>query len=160
MNRKEKYPVNLSYCIYLDELEADPEDSMHKLLDRLPEYFRHAKNNCGYNVLISRNNDTLILNIRGDMEIDFTLVDTSAVGYHYEIDGESSFDCMTREDFDRIVINAMKECAKDILDTDIYEHDGSHVKTVHLSDSISYFLADYNKNVGYPCDDDIWGLVE
>ena len=159
MTRKLNYPINLAYCIDTNEMEADSKDAMRKLLDRLPEYFKRPQNNRGFNVFVSHNNDVLIINIRGDMEVDYSLVNTSSPSYHIETDGETSFDCMTREDFDQIIVDAFEKCATDILDTDIYEHDGSHVKTVYLSDSIRYFISDFNDDVGYPHDDDIWGLV-
>lgn len=157
MEKKYKCPINLAYFIYTDEFED--KTAMTLLFRRLPEYFKRLVNNKGYDIYVSRNADTLIINIRGAMTVDFTLVDTSSADYHYEADGESSFDCMTREDFDQIVIGAFEECANDIIDTDIYECDGSHVKTVYLSDSIGYHISDYNKDVGYPCEEDIWELV-
>ena len=57
--------------------------------------------------------------------------------------------------FDQIIIDAFEECVNDIIDTDIYECDGLHVRTVRSPDSIGDLINDYNKDVGYPYDDEI-----
>jgi hypothetical protein len=155
MDRKYDCPINLAYCIDMSDIEGD--DAMPTLLRRLPRYFEKPKNNQGYGIYVSHNNKVLFINVRGKMEVEFSLVDSSAAGYHAETDGESEYACMSEEDFRQILIDAFKECANDIVDCDVYNNDGTFYKTAYLSETIGDYLC--QEDVGYPSDEEIWGLL-
>ena len=156
MDKKCEYPINLAYCI--DTTETADRLAADKLILSLSKYFKDKNHNFGFDIGVFKNNATVIVTISGDMIVEYTLVNTSSACYHYETDGESSFDCMTEEDFRQIIINAFRECATDILSAEILEKDGS-VRNIYMSEDIEDYLS-WNEDVGYPSDNEIWDLLE
>lgn len=156
MEKKCECPINLAYCI--DMTMAADSYSASRLAIDLDEYFEDQKHNGGFDIHAFTNNGKIIITIRGNMPVEYTLVDTSSASYHYETDGESSFDCMTEKDFRQIIINAFRECATDILSAEILEKDGS-IRNIYMSEDIEDYLS-WNEDVGYPSDHLIWSLIE
>lgn len=156
MDCKFNYPINLAYCI--DTAETADRLAADKLVLALGKHFKDKKHSAGFNIGVYKNNATVIVTISGDMTVEYTLVNTSSPTYHVETDGESSFDCMTEEDFRQMIINAFRKCATDILSAEILEKDGS-VRNIYMSEDIEDYLS-WNEDVGYPSDNEIWGLLE
>ncbi len=156
MDKKCECPISLAYCIDMT-MAADSYSASCLAID-LDEYFEDKKHNGGFDIHAFTNNGRIIITIRGNIPVEYTLVDTSSASYHYEIDGESSFDCMAEEDFRQIIINAFRKCATNILSTEILEKDGS-TRKMYMAEDIEDYLS-WNEDVGYPSDNEIWDLLE
>ncbi len=156
MDKKCECPINLAYCV--DTTETADQLAADKLILALSKYFKDKKHSSDFDIGVYKNNATVIVTISGNMIVEYTLVNTSSASYHYETDGESSFDCMTENDFRQIIINAFRECATDILSAEILKKDGS-VRNIYMSEDIEDYLS-WNEDVGYPSDNEIWDLLE
>ena len=119
------YDEDIAVRVELDVNLDDVETIAGKLTNDLPQAllgfdtFRLVhpvhKYPMKWNITAENDGDAVIVTFSGPLMIDYTVVDTSRAGYHYETDGESCYDASICDfEFKDCVEAAIKSICPDI----------------------------------------------